>query len=353
MNSNVNITREERFIFNCLLVIEQVFGKKIFQLFFNPFKELFLNYVSHQLQSSEIQSVENIQQVFHNISPDEFKLKYFNHSLPVVFRNAASNWDCVKKWNLDYFQLGYGKKDILIVNANGLTSRENHSDFEFLTIRDLIENIKQGGKKYLRFSPLLENNPDLVKDLDLKWLREMQGSKTFASTYYMFMGGKGQQTLLHTDQPCNLYVQIYGKKKWTLFSANDSMLMYPQVSNSAYIQSLVDLGQVDELRFPLFKYANKLEVILNPGDVLYVPPHVWHHVENLDDTIAVGFRFSSLRAAFSSSISFTLLRILSTNPPLWKTMEYGKIDTNLIWGHSGGKIKEILAEYKARKGAKN
>lgn len=352
MKGNVILEKEERFIFSSFLIIEQLIGPTLFKILL-PFKKLFLNYLLYKLDgTAESKSLATIEESA-TIIPKRFQEEYFNKSLPVVFRAAAKNWDCVKKWNLDYFQIGYGNKDVLLINANGLTSRENHSDYEFLTIRDLINNIKEGGKKYLRFSPLLENNPNLVADLNMAWLRSMQGEKTFASTYYMFMGGAGQKTLLHTDQPCNLYVQIYGEKKWTLYSSKDSALLYPEISNSAYVKSLVDLGSIDSEKYPLFKYANKMEIVLRPGDVLYVPPHVWHHVENLSDTIAVGFRYSSLRAALSSSICFTMLRVMSTNPPIWKTMEYGKLDTNLIWGHAGGKIKEILSEFHSRMGEKN
>jgi len=354
MKNNTLIDNEERFIFNCFLVMEQLLGKYLFS-FVQPFKNMFLSYLENKLNDSPESITYSPTEVFTTISSDFFKQNFFNHSLPVVFRGAAKNWGCVQKWDLDYFQLGYGEKDILLVNANGLTSRENHSNYEFLTVRDLINNIKTGGKKYLRFSPLLENNPELVKDLDMDWLKSMQGEKTFACTYYMFMGGSHQKTLLHTDQPCNLYVQIFGEKKWTLFSPKDSMLMYPEISNTAYIKSPIDIENtsINQAEYPLFKYANKMEIILKPGDVLYVPPHIWHHVENLTDTIAVGYRYSSLKAALSSSQTMTLLRILSTNPPIWKTMEYGKLDTNLIWGHTGGKIKEILSEFHRRKESRN
>jgi hypothetical protein len=294
--------------------------------------------------SPEPQIVESRE----GLTPFEFKKKYFSLSRPVVFKAAARSWVCCEKWDLDYFKLGYGENDVLLVNANGLTSREDNSHYEFLTVRELVENIKEGGKKYLRFSPLLENNPTLVKDLDLNWLQTMRGMKTFANTYYMFLGGARQKTLLHTDQPCNLYVQVYGEKKWTLYSPKDSLFMYPEISNTAYIKSPVDVDQPDHKNFPLFRHAIAHTAHLYPGDILYVPPHTWHFVENLSDTIAVGYRYSSLKASLKSSITMTLIRILSTNPPIWKTMKYGKTDTNLIWAHSGGKIKELLNDWEAR-----
>jgi len=269
--------------------------------------------------------------------------------MPVVFAGAAKAWPCCQTWSLDYFSQAHGKTDLLIVQSNGLTTRQKTSAHEFLSVRELVANIKSGGDKYLRFSPLLHENPELAEALDMKWLSERRGGGTFGNTYYMFMGGKGQKTLLHADQPCNLYVQVYGEKKWTLFLPEDSACLYPDVASTAYVKSPVNVDAPDLNEFPLYRYARKMEVHLKAGDVLYVPPHVWHHVENLSDTIAVGYRFSSLKAALKSSVTFTLLRALSFNPPLWKTRAYGKIDTNLIWAHSAGKGKQVMQQKAARR----
>lgn len=347
MNKRSKLTFFERFVFSFYLIAEQLLGKKIFH-FLKPSKELFLKQLLRRLARTKPSQKILVDRKI-NLSSADFQSNYFKRSLPVIFEGVAKEWSCCQKWDLDYFKFGYGKEDLLLVNATGLTSREENSDYEFLSVSDLIENIRSGGDKYLRFSPLLENNPSLVADLNMHWLQEMRGEKTFANTYYMFIGGKGKKTLLHTDQPCNIYVQVYGEKRWTLYFAEDSALIYPEISNTAYVKSPVDVDNPDFEKYPLFKYAQAYDVHLKPGDVLYVPPNTWHFVENLSDSIAVGYRFSSLKAALHSSIALSFLRILSTNPPIWKTMEYGKIDTNLIWAHSGGKIKELLTEYKLKK----
>jgi len=346
MKNNAYIQISDRLTFQTLMVMEQGLGPKLFGLF-RPFKKRFLQRLEQKLKQTPVLSREVLDSV-EEITPEEFNEKYFSSSTPVVIRNAAKNWPCCQKWNLEFLKRGHGQEELLIVNAEGLTSRDKNADFEFLSLGQLVDNIKSGGKKYLRFSPLLEKKDDLAKDLDMNWLQRMKGSKTFAKTYYMFVGGPGQKTLLHTDQPCNLYVQVSGKKKWTLFSPKDSCCLYPEILNTAYVKSPIDVDSPDEKKFPLFKYARGFEVVLNPGDVLYVPPHTWHFVENLDETIAVGFRYSSLKAALKASWSFTMLRILSTNPPIWKTMEYGKKDTNLIWAHAGGSIKEVMKEWSFR-----
>ncbi len=284
-----------------------------------------------------------------NLSTRQFQHGYFSTSKPVIFDGAAKNWPCCKKWDLDYFSVAHGDSDLLIVQSEGLTTRERSSEHQFLSVRDLIGNIKQGGDRYLRFSPLLHDNPELANDLDLNWLGQMRGPGTFGNTYYMFMGGRGQKTYLHADQPCNLYVQIHGEKKWTMFYPGDSVGLYPEVTNSAYVKSPVDLDNPDLKKFPLFAGARAYTAHLKPGDVLYVPPHVWHQVENLTDTIAVGYRFSSLKAALRSSVAFSLIRILSTNPPVWKTRKYGAVDTNLIWAAAAGKITQVMREREDRR----
>lgn len=69
-------------------------------------------------------------------------------------------------------------------------------------------------------------------------------------------------------------------------------------------------------KYPLIRYANYYEVILNPGDVLWVPPYTWHQVSNQSDAIGVGYKYTSFSAAWRSSPLLTTLNVFSVNPPL-------------------------------------
>jgi hypothetical protein len=342
MPSSSEINLSVRRLFQATLIAEQCLGTRLFSKIFGRVRETLFRVTERQLAPAGAAKQTNVDRRF-NLSPEAFRKEYFDLGRPVILSGAARDWSCCKKWNLDYFSGTYGAKDLLLVQAPGLTNRTDDTNFDFLTIRELVEDIRAGGDKYLRFSPLLHEIPELAADLDLGWLESMRGKGTFAHTYYMFFGGKGKKTYLHADQPCNLFVQVYGEKKWTLYHPRDTMLLYPEVTNTAYVKSPVDIDAIDETRFPCAKFANAMIAPLGPGDVLYVPPHVWHQVENLTDTIAVGFRYSSLRAALKSSLTLSLIRILSTNPPVWKTRQYGREDTNLIWAHASGRINELVA----------
>lgn len=336
----------EKISFYSLLFLEQIFGKSRFNTKIQNQRRDFFNSLNEKLRSSPDGETKPVETRF-DLTPAEFKKTYFKNSQPVVFRSAAKNWLCCQKWNLDFFKKKLGQKDVLLVDVDGLTSQKTENKYEILSVDDLVSNISDGGDKYLRFSPLLEQNPELAADLDLNWLNKLKSKWAIGNTYYLFMGGKKTVTHLHCDQPCNLFVQVYGKKKWTLISVDQSMLVYPQATQTAYFKSSADLS-ADSENYPLLKKVTRWEVILEPGDVLYVPPHVWHHVENLTDTIGVGFRFSSFSAAFRSSGVFTFLRFCAQNPPMWKTRKYGKVDTNLIWADRNGNVTEVLNNLKNR-----
>lgn len=337
------INRTTQLKHNLFLLAEQLLGKTNFERRLGERRRRFEAKLAAAIQSPEIPEMQFVERR-ENLSAAEFLRDYFARGKPVIFSGAARDWPCTRSWNLDYFSLRHGTDDALLVDAEGLSGHGTSGGHEFLSLRDLVQNIKSGGDKYLRFSPLLQENPILTRDLDMAWLEARRPARAFAFTHYLFLGGAGTKTHLHSDQPCNLFVQIHGEKRWKLFLLEDSSFLYPAIERSGYIKSRANLEHPDHEMHPMLRHATPWEAVLKPGDVLYVPPHVWHYVENLTHTIAVGYRFSSLKAAMTSSPFYTMLRLLSLDPPIWKTMQYGKVDTNIIWAHAHGNAEAVLQE---------
>jgi hypothetical protein len=339
------IRLRNRYQFEFLLVLEQLFGDAFFKMARLRWKQRLLRKLEADLGNTPASrgslQVERVQ----DLAPEDFVANYLHGDRAVIFSGAAKDWQCCQKWSLDYFEKIVGGEDVLLAGARGLTQPANQQEVsvEWLALKNLIHNIRAGGEKYLRFSPLVEKNKTLSSDLDHEWLAAMKGPKTFGHTHYLFMGGQGRKTFLHSDLPCNLFVQVTGEKKWTLYNVKDTPLVYPSVTNTAYVKSEISSDDFSSTAFPLFKYAQSIEAHLKPGDILYVPPYMWHEVENLTESIAVGYRFTSFKLA-SVSKTFLLLRLLVTNPPVWKTGPLGKIDTNLIWAFTAGKLSEALSK---------
>jgi hypoxia-inducible factor 1-alpha inhibitor (HIF hydroxylase) len=106
----------------------------------------------------------------------------------------------------------------------------------------------------------------------------------------LWVGMRGVVTPGHFDEAHNFFSQIRGRKRFNLFSPIFFPSMYPfPFHHPADRQSRVDFYRPDHLTYPRFSEAKGVTVILEPGDVLYLPPYWWHHVESLTETIGINF----------------------------------------------------------------
>lgn len=106
----------------------------------------------------------------------------------------------------------------------------------------------------------------------------------------LWVGSRGANTPCHYDTyGCNLVAQLSGKKKWVLFPPEDTAKLYPSrlPFEESSVFSSVNVQSADLSRHPDFATATAHEVLLTPGDVLYVPPRWWHYVECVEDAVSV------------------------------------------------------------------
>jgi ribosomal protein L16 Arg81 hydroxylase len=102
---------------------------------------------------------------------------------------------------------------------------------------------------------------------------------------FLWFGPRGTVTPLHHDAMNVLFNQVVGRKRFQLISPLESPYLY----NSVSVYSDVDILEPDIVRFPLFAHAHPIELVLEPGETLFVPVGWWHHVESLDLSISVSF----------------------------------------------------------------
>ena len=104
--------------------------------------------------------------------------------------------------------------------------------------------------------------------------------------HYIHIGTKGSHTPLHYDTyGKNVIIQIHGQKKWKLWkqSPNIPTRRLPFEESSVYSEFDPRLSSPSPSSLSL---QPDYEFILNEGDVLFVPKHMWHFVEIYGSDIA-------------------------------------------------------------------
>lgn len=98
---------------------------------------------------------------------------------------------------------------------------------------------------------------------------------------------------LHRDMAENLFFQLAGRKRFYLYSRAATPWLYSNPLRSALPNfSRFDPEQPDYELFPLCREVQPCEVVLEPGDALYLPSRWWHQVRSLDLSISFNFWFA-------------------------------------------------------------
>lgn len=93
----------------------------------------------------------------------------------------------------------------------------------------------------------------------------------------------------HYDGYHNFYAQLYGIKKFTLFRPTNWPGLYPYpFLHPSHAQAQVNASSEEDVEaFGLVRRVEAMEVVLGPGDLLYIPPLWFHEVESLSISISV------------------------------------------------------------------
>ncbi len=236
-----------------------------------------------------------------------FKHNYLN-SKPVVYRNVISNWGAVKNWSGEYFRATCPDMPIVTKEFKEIEVVVEQSTMgEYIQLLESSKKMKEVDATpvpYCHDIPIFLLEEKLLTDID-------HFPKTFLPRWYrdewwkyvqFFMSQKGSVTPLHFDtlMTSNLFFQIKGSKRFTIFNRNDSKYCYRKGWRWFYVNP----ESPDLKKHPDYSMAKPVEVVVNEGDVLYMPPAALHHVRSLDDCISFNVDFhttKSLLLSLSSS----------------------------------------------------
>lgn len=254
------------------------------------------------------------------ISAEVFKKDYYDTKRPLVIKDLSKSWPAYEKWSWDYFKQLVGDQKVGIYNntkSDAYTPINTADDYK--TFGDYIDMIRQGPAAWRIFLfNIFEHAPDLINDFS--WPEHLMTG--FVKKYPMlFTGGETSITHMHFDIDVShiLHTQFAGRKRVLLFPLEEQHKLYRKpfevlslADFSHYYDS--DKSKLDYKKFPALEKARGYDLILSPGDTLFMPAGFWHHMEYLDSGFAMSLR------AMQSSVSGKLTGV-------WNLFGMRSIDT--------------------------
>jgi Cupin-like domain len=221
----------------------------------------------------------------------DFLNTYYSANMPVVVFDLFHDCRARSLWTPQYLSRTFGDQtvEVMMSRATDPTYEMNYGAHrELVRFSDYIKILESGGETndyYLVANNHLLENPafaSLYSDFD--WPPYLDPSIRDKGVFFWF-GPAGTITPLHHDE-CNiLLAQIRGRKLVKLISPDFT----PRLYNRVGCFSEVDAENPDFKRHPKFDGIDVYNVILHPGEALFIPVAWWHYVRSLDLTISLSF----------------------------------------------------------------
>jgi len=205
---------------------------------------------------------------------------------PIVFTDLTNDLQ-VLDWDLSRLSSQYGHILLKILRSpsNYFTySDKTERDIVSMTLNDFLnkavfQTSTDGYSYTLGRSPVGQFS-GFHHQLDLPFpLSNFINSPFRFPERNIWISPHGTRTALHFDAVDNLNIQIQGSKSFLLFPPRiDSMYPYPLISQAAYVSQIDPRSARIPHDFPI---SDATEVILNSGEMLYLPYGWWHQVDTV------------------------------------------------------------------------
>lgn len=230
----------------------------------------------------------------HGIGSQAFLDHYYAPGRPVILAGAMAGWPALERWTPDYLARRVGPAEVEYQGG-----RASDPDFEY----NKQAHVRR--MPFDRFIAMIGN--DASNDAyitasnsasNAAALRPLEEDLGFPATILdtgaphpkgmLWVGPAGTFTPLHHDLTNNLLAQVVGRKKIVLVPPSETPRLYNSRHVFSDIPDLLDPA-LDKGRFPLAGEARRLELILQPGDMLFIPIGWWHQVASLEFSVSLTY----------------------------------------------------------------
>ena len=223
-------------------------------------------------------------------TPDEFLRHYYSTGTPVVFTDIVPRWPAYHRWSPEHLRTHYGEVE-LEIEAGRAADPAPDLNFEryrgTATMADFVDRVLAAGETNDLY--LIANNRNLARPGLQPLLDDIElppgyfdPSPTRAARCGAFwFGPAGTITALHHDTSNILFFQVVGRKRFRLYAPDEPTLL----ARAHGVYNRLD----PERDAATLATVPTLDLVLAPGEALFLPVGWWHHVCALDLSISVAF----------------------------------------------------------------
>jgi hypothetical protein len=224
------------------------------------------------------------------LSVAEFERDYLSRGLPVILTGYTKKWPLMQL-SREELKSVLGTAQGVVVNKDYiLDSASLNRGTVAMTYAEFIDRLEEnplsrnGVPLYMANSPVPESLYPFIEYPPYYPRQVYQVPK-------LWLGAAGTYSGLHRDGTDNLYVQVWGRKRFLLASPDQWKCFYTWSTDmKGGLEGCdVDPENPDLARFPLFSQAHIVPVELGPGDMLYLPEGWFHHVRSLELSLSINF----------------------------------------------------------------
>ncbi|WP_067733421.1 DUF6065 family protein [Novosphingobium naphthalenivorans] len=229
-----------------------------------------------------------------DVPPEEFLEHFYAPGWPVVLTGLIDGWPARHRWTPQYLRERVGAAMVECQagrsgNARFELDKEAHAArLPFNTFIDAI-SAAEGNDLYLTAFNSRANGEALAPlEADIGRIDSLLDHPDGSSGGMIWIGPSGTFTPLHHDLTNNLLVQVAGRKQVILLPPSDTPKLHNDVHVFSAISDVSDPA-LDRGRYPQIDALRKYEIVLEPGEALFLPLGWWHQVRALDFSVSMTF----------------------------------------------------------------
>lgn len=219
--------------------------------------------------------------------PELFLREYYATGTPLVITDLVTRWPAFTRWTPEHLREQYGTVEIEIEIGR---AADPAPDMHFerhrqpSTMAAYVDRVLAAGQTNDLY--LIANNRNLARP----GLRGLLADIELPAGYFgtsvdraarcgaLWFGPAGTVTALHHDTSNILLCQVRGHKRLRLFPPDEPRLL--SAAHGVY-------NELDPERDAAILAGRGLDLVLAPGEALFLPVGWWHHVRALDLSMSV------------------------------------------------------------------